>query len=350
MNDFILKYNRYMIKESNDEGCPLFISNQLLTILIKISSEPIAKKLLEESNRALDNHRKGYPWTLQTNKYDISYLDIDRKDSKIVSFLPFNRIEKLEIEDEMNDSLEQSIVWTSKMRQSMNWGKMINKLFPNEFTNMDIDRFYNRYRPEIDVEEKQISRFKLISGEEIRKWYLSNNWDGSLTSCMQSSSKQPFFDYYCNNPEKCKMLIYFSEKNKDKIIGRGLVWNNLIKPSGDTAEDKNPYWLLDRVYMIGNNSTQIEAAFHKYAIDKNWIYKKDQQFLLNGVRKTTSVSTRLKPSDYKYYPYVDTMNFYTPETGRASSTQGNPARDPNNSGKIFKRYSLKHQDGGRTLV
>jgi hypothetical protein len=70
---------------------------------------------------------------------------------------------------------------------------------------------------------------------------------------------------------------------------------------------------------------------------------------MNGIRKTTSVATRLKPVDYRYYPYVDTMAYYTPATGRAASTPGNPAKDPK-TGKLLPRYSLKNQDGGKTSV
>jgi hypothetical protein len=146
------------------------------------------------------------------------------------------------------------------------------------------------------------------------------------------------------------LLIYFSERTDKLIIGRALVWNNLMKPSGDTAEDKNPYTLLDRVYFIDNNRTQIEAAFHKYAIDHNWIYKSGEQFLMNGIRKTTSVATRLKPIDHRYYPYVDTMCYYTPSTGRAASSPGNPARDPNNPSRTFPRYSLKNQNGAKSSI
>jgi len=324
MNNYVLKFNVYM-KESNEttDVVKVLYSDNLITILSKILSEPIAKRILSKVES------------------DVNFLDVD-KDSKVVSYLPIDRMKKVE---ESGDD-----PWKSRMRQTMTWGKMINKLFPGEFTNMDIDRFYNRYRPEIDVKQKEQERFKVVHGEEIRYWYLGERWDGPFNSCMQGSNAQPFFDMYCNNPEKCGLLIYFSEKNPDKIIGRALVWNNLLKPSGDTAEDKNPYTLLDRVYYLNSQGPQIEAAFHKYAIDHKWLYKKGDSFMMDGVRKTTSVATRLKPIDYTYYPYVDTMAYYTPATGRAASTPGNPGRDPNNPSRVFPRYSLKNQNGAKSPV
>ena len=331
----ILSFNSYMINESKEDKSPLYLSKKLSIVLEKIISEPIAKKLLSETNN-------------KDKKFDISYLDID-SDSKNVSYYPSDRLDRIDIDVNKEPSIIDD-VWTSKYRQTMSWGKVINRIFPSDFTNMDIDRFYNRYRPEIDINEKEKSRFEVVFGEDIRYWYLYTRWDGKFGSCMQGEHAQKFFDYYCNNPERCGLLIYRSEKKPDKIIGRSLVWNNLVKPSGDTAEDKNPYTLMDRVYFINDNQTQIEAAFHKYAVDHKWIYKRGDQFLMNGERKTTSVTTRLKPVEYKYYPYVDTMSYYTPATGRASSTPGNQARDLKNPSKIFQRYNLRSQDGGKTLV
>jgi hypothetical protein len=329
MNNYVLMFNSYMMKENKDDDNVLVeYSDDLIKLLNKIITDPIASKML----------KGGEPGVRFSVYSDCTYLDIE-KDSKVVSYLPANRIDKV----------DKGEYYTSEKRQSMSWGKMINKLFPGEFTNMDIDRFYNRYRPEIDVKEKEKERFKLVHGEDIRFWYHYSHWDGSFGSCMQGDSSQPYFDIYCNNPEKCGLLIYFSEKNNDKIIGRALVWNNLLKPSGDTAEDKNPYTLLDRVYYLNNQGPQIEAAFHKYAIDHGWLYRVSiDQFYLNGVRKTSSVATRLKPIDYKYYPYVDTMRYYTPATGRAASTPGNHGRDPNNPSRTFPRFTLQNQNGAKS--
>ena len=339
--NYIYKFNGYMIKESKETEFPLYLSEKLGKILTKIISEPIAKKLLDSAGM-------GLIITLRPT-FDLSYLDVD-DDSKNVSYFPGERLNRIEGFDTTKKPSGDNPIWHSKLRQSMSWGKIINKLFPGDFTNMDIDRFYNRYRPEIDVKDKESKRFEVVHGEDIRYWYLHTRWDGSFGSCMQSESKQAYFDMYCKNPDKCGLLVYYSEFKPDKIIGRALVWNNLLKPSGDTAEDKSPYTLLDRVYYVSDKGTQIQAAFHKYAIDNNWIYKNGDQFLMNGTRKTTSVATRLNPIDYAYYPYVDTMAYYTPATGRAASTPGNPGRDPNDPSKTFPRYSLKNQDGSKSAL
>lgn len=353
-----------MLKEAKVESkVPLFISPKLKLILQKINSEPIAKSIL-----ALVN----------TPVIDMSYIDIDNEDSKMVSYMPSDRMNRLETDGDFTKEIKDA--WTSKLRQQTAWGTLINRILPKTFSATDIDRFYNRYRPEIDANEKEQKRFEVVHGEDIRYWYLGTRWESAFGSCMQGSNAQKFFDLYCNNPERVGLLIYYSEKNRNTIMGRGLVWNNLTKPSGDTLEDRNLYTLLDRVYYI-NSNPQIPATFHKYAMDNGWIYKSGEQFLMNGVRKTISVATRLKPVDYQYYPYVDTMYYYTPGTGRAASTAGNPAKpipmyfcgkkcednkiyykegDCPVCGKQlnvekpkvqeYSRYQLRRQDGGKTRI
>lgn len=353
-----------MIKEAKEESqIPLFISPKLKVILQKISSEPIAKNILN---------------IVGTNVPDMSYLDIDKEDSKKVNYMPADRMNRLETDGDFTKEIKEA--WTSKYRQQTAWGTLINRILPKTYSATDIDRFYNRYRPEIDASDKEQKRFEVVHGEDIRYWYLGSRWESSFTSCMQKAEAQKYFDIYCNNPEKVGLLIYYSENNRNTIVGRGLVWNNLTKPSGDTTENRNPYTLLDRVYYI-NANTQIPAIFTKYAIDNGWIYKQGDQFLLDGVRKTLSVATRLKPVEYKYYPYIDTMYYYTPGTGRAASTAGNPPKaiplyfcnkkcegnviyykegncpvcgkqlnieEPKNA--YFQRYQLRSQDGGKSLI
>lgn len=318
MNKILNFNNFYIINEGKDDSkMSLQVSEKLKKILIKIYNEPIARKIIDN----IGNYG-----------YELSYIDID-KDSKYASFITIDRI------DRIKDNF-----WENPYRQVMTWGRLINKLFPNEFTNMDIDRFYNRYRPEIDV--KDDSRFEIVRGEDIKYWYLEDNWSDNTNSCMRHKKCQNFFGIYTNNPEKCGLLIHHSGKNK--IIGRALVWNNIIKPSGDTLENRCPYTFMDRVYTP---DAQIAAAFQKYAIDNNWIYRpfSSETFLMNGEKKTSMITTRLKPMDYKYYPYVDTLYYYTPETGRASSNPGIPALNPDNK-RPFKKYQLRRQDGGKEQI
>lgn len=297
-----------MLKEAKEENkIPLFISPKLTIILKKIITEPIAKALL---------NFVGYP-------VSVSYIDINEEDSKSVTFMPIDRMNRITDSEDYSTMIDEA--WTSRFRQSCGWNIIINKIIPKTFSATDIDRFYNRFCPEVDTKEEGLKRFEIVRGEDIRYWYLGTRWESSLTSCMQSKEAQKYLDIYVNNPEKCGLLIYYSENTRKTIVGRALVWNNLTKPSGDTIEDRTPYTFMDRVYFI-NASSQIPATFKKYAIDNGWIYKDNDKFLMNGLQKTRTLATRLKPVEYDYYPYVDTMCYYTPGTGRAASDIGSPAK------------------------
>jgi len=317
-------FNRFL-QEADANITKLYVSDKLYDVLNRIITNNVASKIINNIGKDLET--------------DVTYLDSDPDDSKNVTFMPVGRIEKLGTREDP---------YSSRLRQGMNWGKVINKLFPGEFTNMDIDSFYNRYRPEIDAKKIGDKRFKIVRGEDIRKWYYSGMYDGSISSCMKGSMCSPFFNIYVENPEKCGLLIYLNERG-NKALGRALVWNNLLKPSGDTKENKDPYTLMDRIYYVDGYS-QVPALFRKYAIDNGWLYKDDNSYYMNGVIKTASVTTRVKPKDYGQYPYMDTMQYFTPTTGRLSSTAGNPARDPKDPTRTFPRYNLRNQNGGYTRV
>lgn len=329
---YISKFDNYLIKEAKEViEIPFYMSDKLTSILQRIKSDTVASTLLSD-----------------TSKHDISYLDIDKTDTNKITGLESSRINRFEGLDLNRKPSPDHEIWKSTLRMNTKCGNMINRLYPGKFTNVDIDKFYARFEPEVNSKGEN-PRFQLVKGEDIRTWYYEGKYDGQLGSCMRHQKCQPFFDIYVENPEKCSLLIYFSERDPNKVLARSLVWHNLMKPSGDTIEEKDPYTLMDRVYYV-NNENKLEAIYHKYAIDHGWIYKQSDSFMMNGTRKTSSVVVRLKPKDYRYYPYMDTMYYYTPATGRASSVAGNPGRDPKDPSKIFPRYQLRSQEGGKQAV
>ena len=324
-NDFLNEEAEGDKKEK--ESWKLYYSDKFFEILKKIGSNNVAKELLSNETKIVSN---------------LSWIDIDENDSKNLSYLSLDRAKRVEAGNINSNPSIDSPLWTSPLRQTMLVGKLINKLFPNKFTNLDIDEFYNRYRPEIDTKKTKGERFKLVKGEDIRKWYNSNMYNGEMGSCMRHDKCSSFFNIYVENPEKCGLLLYLDETG-DRAYGRALVWFGLFKPSGDTKDES--YTLMDRVYTV-NGQPQLTSLFKKYAIDNKWMYKEGDGFMFDGQRKTTSVTIRLKPKDYGKYPYCDTMVYFTPATGRASSSPGNPGRDPNDPTKIFSRYNLRSQEGG----
>ena len=100
-----------------------------------------------------------------------------------------------------------------KSRSSLKLGKFINKLFPNKYNSQQIEMFTNVFKSlatDSDV-------IKEVIGEDIKKWYLEDNYFekvGSLgSSCMRYEECQDYFDIYTENPDVCKMLILTKELN-----------------------------------------------------------------------------------------------------------------------------------------
>jgi hypothetical protein len=263
------------------------------------------KKVLKSLNLNISNEilmAEGKP-------FDITYIDcFDTKD-KIdkVSFMPSGKV-----------ASEESENFKSRMRQEMSVGRLVNKLFPDKFQQKDIEIFVNDFKGEMS---KSFSNLKLVSGEAIRYWYLDLHYttqsSGDINnSCMKGVKAQPYFDIYCNNPEKCNLLILLNDDGS-KIKGRALVWHKLRKPTGKSY--------LDRIYTVNDADKKL---FIDYAIQHGWLYKNkqvmnDATYIDDGKMVYGSVATVLKPVMYKQYPSLDTFSYYTPTTGRLGSNAGN---------------------------
>jgi hypothetical protein len=283
----------------------------------------------------------------EENLFPISYIDIDKEKEDSVTFLPANRAyfaTGYKSPEDFKKPSPDSELWNIKGRQSLGVGKFINKLF-DDFSDIAIDKFVNVFKAEVAA-TMVYNKFKLITGEEIRHWYAGSNYytdpqsgGGYLgNSCMRYDGKisrencQPYFDIYCKNPEKCALLIL--PNSQGKLMGRAIIWSHLRKPTERT--------FMDRVYTVRQSDVEL---FKKYATEQGWIYKLKQEahdstYIDNGKTIDKSISVQLKPLTFDTYPYMDTLKFYTPGTGRLASDQGNPAEG-------FKRLRL--ENGGGTF-
>ena len=203
---FIYNYNNFLFESDDDKKYFLVLSPKFKKLLTEIKSSISEAILL----LGIDDGKK----------FDISFLDyLEEKDK--ITFLPSNKISQ-----DKNLLVSPSDVWNSRMRQEMSIGKIVNKLFPDKFKQTEIEQFVNDFKAEIN---KSFSQFRLVEGEEIRYWYLDDHYENKTqgdmnSSCMKAAKSQPFLDIYTNNPDKCKLLILMSDKEKGKIKGRALVW------------------------------------------------------------------------------------------------------------------------------
>ena len=288
---FLSNYIDFIFEAVAKQEMRLYYSDEFRNVLKRIQDKSsIAQALLssEDSNQMLDI----YTLIDVTEKNDtISLIQVNRitrGNPDLGETLPYN----------IRDKKKGSEFWT-KARTEIGIGRWTRRIFTevHKSTVLDskIEEFVNLYKSAIDGED--LSKFELVSGKDIKKWYHENNYDqirGQLgNSCMRYNKCQNFLDIYTKNPEVCQLLILKSDDEKDKIIGRALIWK---------LTDGNYY--MDRIYTI-NDSDRL--LFQDYArINK----------IENSYDGNSSLKLEVKLGDYTYekYPYMDTLVVYNPIT------------------------------------
>jgi len=218
--------------------------------------------------------------------------------------------------------------------------RLVNKIseIKNQFKPSDIEQFGNEFKAKLKKKNKMF----VVYGKDIKKWYSGNKYvmdiGGSLSkSCMRHVDSS-FFDIYSENDKDngsfshIGMLILLDDN--DKLRARAIVWFNSIRPEPGRI-------FMDRIYYTSESEITL---FKDYAKEHGWLYKYQQVYgnpiyvdPKDGNKHGLALTFRLKQKKYKYYPYMDTMIFYTPKTGRISSRP--------NKNKSFDTYRIQHQDG-----
>jgi hypothetical protein len=192
-------------------------------------------------------------------------------------------------------------------------GKFIKKVLPLT-TDVQIEDFVNELKATQDNLKEKI---EMVSGDEIAKWYKSENCysGGSLgNSCMVNKD---FFDIYTQNPETVNLLIM---KSGDKIVARALVWKlKTTKPQlGFT-------YYMDRVYTIRDHQEKVMMAF---AEKQGWAYRTpgtsnwNKSLIYQGKKhQDVKMSVQIKKLKYEKYPYMDTFARYDYVTGELWNDQ-----------------------------
>lgn len=194
--------------------------------------------------------------------------------------------------------------WKKKNRQEGKPGKILQKLIgQDKFTNAEFEKFVYELKAYWSTKGYV---FKIVSGEDIRYWYNSENYYEEKStlgnSCMRYSECSRFFDVYCKCPE-CQMLIALKD---DKLVGRALVW---------TIDNQT---FLDRVYYIEDC---LYNMFINYAKQHNWLIREDnslldddddQRFLSpeDNYEEGRIIEFTLNiPYNFSSYPYMDSFRY-----------------------------------------
>jgi hypothetical protein len=245
--------------------------------------------IISKSNSTLLNR-------LLTDSFDSKYshLDFCSTDPFKISFHTFDSLEKCIFKDV--DVYDQSCRMMSKV------GKVLKNVFP-DVTHAEIEQGVNEW---LGIVQEMQFEFKIVKGEDVRFWYLEDNYSTRQTyslqdSCLRYKRCQHWLDIFVDNPSKIELLTLI---NKEGLLeGRALIW---------TTDDG--FKFMDRVY--GSQGTQ--EAFVNYARRNKWWYRsryntfEDGEYVMspqNGYINEIelSICVTLDNADHDYNPYLDTL-------------------------------------------
>lgn len=265
----------------------ILISDEIREVLKRFEHKSLVAKLLLKTR-----HPKDY----LVDDF-VNYISISKTDATKVSYLSADRAEKI----------DPSEYWTTSRRFIAKPGSFIGKVF-KDIPAKEVELFSNIFRLQ---SEQEAFKLKVVSGNDIKKWYHHENYKSHASSlgnsCMKHDSCQNFFNIYTENPEVCKMLVLVD--NNDMLIGRSLLW--------EFGENK----VMDRIYTI--NDDKYQHQFKEWADANGFIYKKEQKwnnslwFESKGQPILRELTFDLPNFDPDWaLPYMDTFKFGNIKTGK----------------------------------
>jgi len=215
----------------------------------------------------------------------------------------------------------------SKNRQPGRVGASIQTLLRAvdvTYSNAEIEQFVNKYKSEFDKFNDAFRNFELVSGKEIHHWYQHGNYlhgtnKGQLSNSCMARAPESWLQIYTMNLDVCQLLILKDDDNQDKIKGRALVWK-LSQPAGITY--------VDRIYTHDDSDLEL---FKQYIREQGWYLK---YIYTSSTSDTTMIApdgsesrpkeliVKVAAKDYSGYPYLDTIKFFTPSSGKLSTDSG----------------------------
>ena len=184
-----------------EQNIDFIISEDLKRILVEIELySPIAKRILELNT---------YTSTINCN-----YMGLASDIIGNLSFLTNDKMLKLQPEN----------YWQPNLRLGAKPSKIIQKLFKDEYTDLEKQNFSIALKTEIiiyNTNQNDVDKIVIVEGEDIKKYYNENSYvehnnreyeDSSLlNSCMRYNRCSAYFDIYVKNPNQIKMAVIFDE-------------------------------------------------------------------------------------------------------------------------------------------
>lgn len=209
---------------------------------------------------------------------------------------------------------EQNFDWKSQSTKNFaKVGRLVKKLLEDKgfkVSDSDIEHFFKYWKSHFTKPDDY--NIRIVSGEDIRKWYDESNYhtlsqSSSLgRSCMAKSDCQPYFDIYVQNPEVCQMIILTDKE--DKLLARALLWT-------DVKGNK----IVDRIYYVNTYLQQVLTKWAHKNIPGVSVYLEDY----NQGGDPTGKPIKLKKWKFDQYPYLDTFQHLNWSTGQLTPSYTN---------------------------
>ena len=186
-------------------------------------------------------------------------------------------------------------------------GRFINNVFPQEFTQQDIETFTNNYKALQGVGDETII---VVKGSDIPKWYDEVNYvenEGTLSdSCMRKKDAS-FFNIYAENPDIVSLVCLI---RGGKLLGRALLWEGVEVEGGGRIK------FMDRQY--GSDATI--QKLRNWAKENEYAFRDPNSTLSRTVnigdqKKNLNMIVKLDKFNFEYYPYLDTFRRLDPVEG-----------------------------------
>jgi hypothetical protein len=199
----------------------------------------------------------------------------------------------------------------SSGRNHFKISKFINRVFPNKFTQKEVENFINKFKARIKSTEQE---FKIVKGGDIYKWYdrdshiIKDEVSSLGKSCMVDMQPNTF-DMYAQNPDKCQLLIL---TENDKLVARALIFNvDEVKDKDGNVIDGIKTYMDRQYYFIDSDGIKLV----NYAKDKGWAYRtsntEGNYETITHKGKTFGAEMMISlPGEYEKYPYMDTFCYY----------------------------------------
>lgn len=272
------KFNKFLLNrlfESILEAEPEFIS-----LISNIKDDSFVSKQI-------------YDWIDKKDdiKTNTNYIHKSEKEDDKVLFLPDNQYQRFK-------SAGQDL--SQKNKSEVAIGRFARNLLKDnkvDFSDPDIEQFVTLYKKEWFNSKKDDKEelIKIVTGQDIRKWYLKSNYHegGHSTlgnSCMRYDNTNEFMEIYSLNPDKISMVIMLDEETK-LLVARALIWK---------LDDGGTY--IDRIYY---------SYEHLYDVIKDWLKKNlnVNNIIFRGDVYNGILECSISNFKVDSYPYMDTFNY-----------------------------------------